>query len=57
MNEDYKCDYCGKEIKPKGNKKVCLSQGNLLCSQECVDNFYDINWISTNDLPDIMPSG
>ena len=54
----YYCDECAKKIKITSKApRVCYSNGALLCSKRCVNNYYDINFIPRCDLPDIVGEG
>lgn len=56
MPNEYKCDYCGKIIKPNIKRLVCYTQGNLICSVSCLTNFYDINWIRVATIATLFDS-
>jgi len=50
----YQCEYCKKEIKPKGKGTVYYTAGILLCCKDCLYNHYDINGIPKDFLPELL---
>lgn len=55
----YKCAACGKKIEPIGDDLVCVTsnadgESNVMCSQECVMDYFDINFVPACDLPEIL---
>jgi len=48
------CEQCGRRIYLKGDDLVVYSEGIILCSDECVKNHYDINWVTKEYLSEIF---
>lgn len=49
------CDECAKQIKILNKApRVIVSNGVVLCSKKCMQNYYDINFIPRVDLPNIL---